>query len=377
MTGVTLPYPTRVERLTRWLVESGLDCAVVFGPDYVNHLAGYWRYFGGAAAVVVGGTGERTLVVALDEAPIARELSSADHVSSYGERGFGLDLDPLGTLIPEVMSVAEVAGARRVGVASELPGAEKRLAAATSAELVSAADELARIRLLKDADELERIGVSYDLCWTAQQAIAQASVPGASEIEIFTAAQSAAQLAAGTQIELVGDLLSGPNAAEVCSPIRLAGRRIVAAGDAVVADIVVRCLGYWGDSAETHPVGSSAELPAIRDELCEIRRSAAAQLVPGATGADVFAEMHRRIMSAFPAGEFPHHGGHGIGLGSFEDPHVIPTDTTPLETGMVIALEPGVYFAGRSGARVEELYVVTADGGVELREAVGNSDCAH
>src|SRR5262245_51484185 len=43
---VSLPYPNRVERLTAWLAESRLDCAVVFGADHVNHLAGYYRYFG-------------------------------------------------------------------------------------------------------------------------------------------------------------------------------------------------------------------------------------------------------------------------------------------------------------------------------------------
>jgi Xaa-Pro aminopeptidase len=37
---------------------------------------------------------------------------------------------------------------------------------------------------------------------------------------------------------------------------------------------------------------------------------------------------------------------------------------------MVIALEPGVYFPGRFGARVENVFVVTPEGGVELREAL-------
>ena len=53
-------------------------------------------------------------------------------------------------------------------------------------------------------------------------------------------------------------------------------------------------------------------------------------------------------------------------LTGFEDPHVIPSDTTPLEPWMVLAVEPGVYFADRFGARVERVFVVTPDGGVEL-----------
>ena len=40
---------------------------------------------------------------------------------------------------------------------------------------------------------------------------------------------------------------------------------------------------------------------------------------------------------------------------------------------MVIALEPGVYFQGRFGVRVERLYVAGAAGGLELRDAVGRA----
>src|SRR5262249_21738868 len=129
---VTLDYPNRVERLTAWLAEARLDCAVVFGADHVNHLAGYHRYFGGASALAVGADGSRTLVVALDEAPIARELSLADEVVPYGVRGFGLDLDPLGSLIPVVAGLDVVATSHRIGVASEFPGAVARFAAAAS-----------------------------------------------------------------------------------------------------------------------------------------------------------------------------------------------------------------------------------------------------
>jgi Xaa-Pro aminopeptidase len=369
----TPPYPNRLERLTRWLDASDADCAVVLGADHVNHLAGYSRYFGGPAAVVVGRDGHRTLVVALDEAPIARELAPADEVLPYGERGFGLDLDPLASLVPVVAGLDVVKGAGRIGFASELPGVEERLATAVPGELVSAAAELARIRLRKDADELERIAAAYRLCWIAQEAVGAAAVPGATEIELFAAAQSAALVAAETPIEFLSDLLSGANAAEVCGPIRVPGKHPVQNGEGVIADLVIRLAGYWGDTAETHPVGAAPEAQAARDELYAILKETAAALVPGATGRDLHADLSRRIAAAFPEGEFPHHGGHGVGLGSFEDPHVIPADATPLEAGMVLAIEPGVYFSGRYGARVEEIFVVTDGGGVELREAVGQA----
>jgi Xaa-Pro aminopeptidase len=365
------PPPHRLERLQAWMEDEQLDCTVVFGTDNVNHLCSYWRYFGGPSALVVGRDGERTLVVMLDEARIASELASADEVIGFGERGFGIDLDPVAGLIASAVAVPVVASARRLGVSSELPGADGRFSSAVPADVADAGDILHRLRLIKDEDELEKILASYELCWIGQQAIAEGVGPGTQEIELFTAAQSAAQIASGGPVEFVCDLLSGPNAAEVCCPVRVAGRRAAEAGDAIVADVVVRTNGYWGDSAETHVVGSNDEVEAVRAELLAILDGARAQLVPGAKGSDVFRDMRERIVSTFPGGEFPHHGGHALGLTGFEDPHIIPSDVTPLEAWMVLAVEPGVYFPGRYGARVENVFVVTPGGGVELRGVFG------
>src|SRR5207245_10836994 len=86
--------PNRRERLSGWMRAEDVTCAVLFGADHVAHLTGYARYFGGPSAVVVGAEGERVLVVMQDEAPVARSLASADKVIGFGERGFGIDLDP-------------------------------------------------------------------------------------------------------------------------------------------------------------------------------------------------------------------------------------------------------------------------------------------
>ena len=75
----SLPRPPhRLERLQHWMAAEGLDCAIALGADNVNHLCGYWRYFGGPSALVVGADGERTLIVMRDEVPIATTLSDAD-----------------------------------------------------------------------------------------------------------------------------------------------------------------------------------------------------------------------------------------------------------------------------------------------------------
>lgn len=351
--------------------EAGVDACVLAGPDHVAHLTGYARYFGGPAALVVDRDGARTLVVNVEEAPLAGALAEADDVVPSGKRGLGFDLDPVPGVVEAVAATAPARGARRIGVVDGLGGVGEVLRKACGAELVDAAPALARIRLVHDEDQLVRLLHGYELAWRAQAAVAELAAPGAREIDLFSAAHAAAQGAHGRPVEFVADLLSGPDTAKVGAPMHVPGERRLEDGDPVLADIVVGADGYWGDTAETHVVGENAAVGEARAALLEIRAACAAELRPGTTAAAVFAAMRERVLTRFPGGELPHHAGHGVGLTSFEDPHLIPTDDTPLESWMLIALEPGVYLEGRYGVRVENLFVVTPDGGVELRAAMG------
>jgi Xaa-Pro aminopeptidase len=342
----------------------------VAGADHVTHVAGYHRYLGGPAAVIVGADGMRTLLVSRDEAPIAAERSDADRVVPYGEHGFGIDLQPEATLAAALADEDVVRTARSLAVVDDLGILVAGLRSAIDAELVDARPALARIRRIPDADELDRLLHSYELSWRAQAAVADAAVAGATEVELFTAAHAAAQLAHGSPIAFVADLVTGRDTAKVGAPVHVSGRRAVQPGDPVVADLVIGADGYWGDTAETHLTGENERVADARSALLGILAVCGSELRPGATGAEVFAAMRSRVLERFPDGELPHHAGHGVSLSAFEDPHMIPSDTTPLEAGMVISLEPGVYVDGAFGARVENTFLVTAGGGVELREAV-------
>jgi Xaa-Pro aminopeptidase len=257
-------------------------------------------------------------------------------------------------------------------VADELGGMAALLRSASDAQQVDATEPIWRIRLLKDEDELAKVLHSYELCWIGHAAVAElAQQPGVTEIELFSAALSAAQTAHGSPIDFTTDLLSGTKTADVCCPIHVASPRVVQTGEPVVADIALGAGGYWGDSAETHVVGHNDEVSELRSKLLEILADSTVLLRPGITGAHIYQSVSKEILDAFPGGEFPHHVGHGLGLSGFEDPHLIQSDETPLENWMLLAVEPGIYFPGGVGARVENLFIVTPDGGVELRDAFG------
>jgi Xaa-Pro aminopeptidase len=360
-------HPHRLERLRSWMADLKLDCLVATGSDNVTYLAEYTRRNGSCAAVVVGPQGERTIVVGANESDAARKLGRAEAIHTYGTSGIGAGASPDAELAEAVESLVLVRHARRLGIADDTGALAKRL---SSKEIVSASEAIAALRRQKDPDELLRILHSYELCWLGQLQIARVADEGGSEIEAYSAAEAVAQIAHGSPIEFNSDLLSGPNTGLASSPSHIPGGRAVQRGDPVLADVALRADGYWGDTAETHVVGQQQEIADVRVELLGILSDVGSELKPALPAAELYATVHRRILAQFPDGDFPHHAGHGLGL-EFERPFLVPWELAELESSMVIALEPGVYFPGRWGVRVENLFVVTPSGGVELREAMG------
>jgi Xaa-Pro aminopeptidase len=350
---------SRHERLRDGFAERGCSSAILAGQAHAVHLAGYSRYLGGPAAVVVDAEAKRTLVVPRYELEAAEASARADDVVGYGAADF-LDFDPLPKLAAACLARA---GKGRVGFAGDA-GAEL---AGSISDWVRVDDLAAEVQARKDPDELELIARSYELALVAQQAVVELLAEGASEIELCSAAHAAAQNAAGEPIELISVVVSGPRSALVSSPVCVSCRRRAAPGDPVLADLAVRCAGYWGDTTRTSIRGANPAVAEARDAVAAIVPRLARLLRPGTRASEIHQAAATEILSRFPDGSFPHHAGHGIGIAVAEGLQLVPTDSTPLEAGMVLAIEPGVYFEGRFGVRVEDMYVVTEDGGRIVR----------
>jgi Xaa-Pro aminopeptidase len=364
----SFPQASRLQRVQALMAERGVDCLVAVGKEYATWLTGYSRYFAGISATVLGPAGEVEVVTSPDEAPVVERTSTASKVHTFGTGGFGLDLDPLSSLLADLPRVELLKRATRVGVAG-LRAAD--LPSAGAARVSELGAELAALMLRKDRDEAEKIAAAYNLCLEAQAVVAHGVQEGASELELFTRAHSTAQVSFGEPVEFVSDLLSGPNSAEVCCPIAVAGPRCAQPGEPVVADIAVGAGGYWGDTCRTYIRGQNEEVAANLERLASLLDAVVAGMRPGARGCDIHASMSEALSRAFPGSEvFPHHGGHGIGLGGCDTPHLIPADETALEPGMILAVEPGAYFKGRYGIRLENEYFITPEGAVELNAAL-------
>jgi Xaa-Pro aminopeptidase len=76
----------------------------------------------------------------------------------------------------------------------------------------------------------------------------------------------------------------------------------------------------------------------------------------------VHAAVRDKLAERHLAEYFPHHAGHGVGLGHPEAPFIVPESSETLAAGDVVTLEPGVYLPGTAGMRYERNYLITETG---------------
>jgi Xaa-Pro aminopeptidase len=153
---------------------------------------------------------------------------------------------------------------------------------------------------------------------------------------------------------------SGPNSA---SPHHDAGSRRIEAGEPVVCDFGGTMDGYCSDITRTV---WTAEPTAEQREMYEVLQEAQSLGVAAAeigVTCEAVDEITRRVIDRAGYGEaFIHRTGHGIGLEEHEDPYIVAGNTLQLAAGHAFSVEPGIYVAGRFGARIEDIVVASAGG---------------
>ena len=123
--------------------------------------------------------------------------------------------------------------------------------------------------------------------------------------------------------------------------------------------------GYYCDITRMAIDGEpSDEERSIEEAVVESHAAAVAVAKPGVAYGEVD-KAARDVLERYDFAKFFTHGiGHGVGLETHEPPYVETNDT--LEEGMVFTIEPSVYRPGKPAVRVEDTFVVTADGCEQL-----------
>jgi Xaa-Pro aminopeptidase len=160
---------------------------------------------------------------------------------------------------------------------------------------------------------------------------------------------------------------SGPNGA---SPHHEASGRTIADGDVVVCDFGGTMDGYCSDITRMYVVGEpSAEVRDVYALLVAAQEEAVQAATVGTTCEEVDAAARRIITAAGYGDRFIHRTGHGIGLEAHGDPYLVSGNREPLAPGHAFSIEPGIYFPGRFGMRLEDIVVAAPDGPDRLHEA--------
>jgi len=356
-------YAQRLKAAAEATAAAGL-AGLVITPGYdLRYLLGSRaQTFERLTALVVPGSGDPTIVVPRMELAALKEsavpelgLSVRDWVD--GEDPYRLVADALdGGSGPIATAVTDSMPALHL-----LP-----LAGVLGVVPVLATDVLRRLRMIKDAaeiDALRKAGAAID---RVHARVPEFLVPGRTEADV--AADIARAIVDEGHSEVAFIIVgSGPNGAD---PHHECSDRVLRDGDVVVVDIGGPYEpGYNSDSTRTYSIGApDPEVARRYSVLQEAQRAAVAAVRPGVTAEEIDAAARDVLAAAGLAEAFVHRTGHGIGLSVHEEPYIVAGNDIPLQQGMAFSVEPGIYFPGQWGARIEDIVVVTADGALSVNE---------
>jgi len=366
---------------TRALLRArGIDIAVFAHPHSVTWLTGFAppvqtgrHLFAGAPPLVLYAGGHFTLVIVDAWAELAAVFGAEADGAVVTYLGYTIEqpIDGPGELRSslELGWLASAARRARIGIEeADVPVAV--LALLTNAwEPLSAPVAidgwLTPLRRVKTAEELAKLRENFQLADVGHAAARLAVQVGASEIDVWCAAETAVQRAAGCRVPLGNDCVVGYRENNIGGwPLDFRLRP----SDSLIVDLSTIRHGYWSDSCATYVAGTpTAKQAAIYQVVAEALALGASLLRPGAVCADIDLALRRLIAGAgYPV--YPHHTGHGVGVSGHEAPRIVPYNDERLAPGMVIMLEPGIYFPGETGVRLEDGFLITDDGAVLLTQ---------
>ena len=220
--------------------------------------------------------------------------------------------------------------------------------------------EISNIRAVKDEREIVCIREAADICFHALSGLQDILKAGIREKDIACELEFRMKRGGADDVAFPVIVASGENSA---LPHARPGMRRIADGDAVVIDYGAVVNGYHCDETCTFLVGRADQR---QKEIYNLVRKAH-DLALDAVGAGVSCiEIDRIARGCIEAGglgpNFSHGTGHGVGLAVHEAPRIAAKSEGTLEKGMVVTLEPGVYFPGAWGVRIEDTVLVKEKG---------------
>jgi Xaa-Pro aminopeptidase len=342
----------------------------VRAPDNVLYLTNFWG-MKGYDACVFPREGEPVLIcLEASEEDAARTAWTEDvrFVRGYDEA------DPRPPLARTLDAAREIASGR-VGLelslgtqaSDRMVGEPTTFTKAWFDAFPDAADAtplLSRARMIKTEQELQRMRIANEIAAQAMHFVRRRLEPGMKESAVAALWQGHVhgEGTARDDVELALPF-SLVWAGKGIKTFTATGDLPVVEGEPVLFEIWVCADGYWADHTKNLVVGElKPEYAELEAGLLEVYAQAIEACSPGRSMAEMDRSVREGLARMGYSGQPTHPVCHGVGARAHEPPYPHQAGGGIFEEGMVLAVEPGAYWEGGGGLRVEDNFVITADG---------------
>ncbi len=351
----------RRARCGRLLGELGLDALLVESGSTLQWLSDVrWGRSERLFALLVLADGSHLWIVPAFEAGKAR--LSIERPGGAGGEILAWDEDEY-PFRPLAAALAK-RGAKRIAIEPSLRfGFVERLAALVGRDAIADGQELlVRLRGVKEPEERAILRRASELTQLALQSVARCVRPGMKGGDIARLMERA-----HTRLGMSGSWclpLVGPAAA---LPHGDASDEAIARGSVILVDTGATLHGYESDTTRTWVFdgAAGAEVERAWHAVHDAQQRAFETIRPGVRCQEVDRAARALVTErGYAPGyrDFTHRLGHGIGMDGHEDPYFDGASQVVLQPGMTFTDEPGLYFPGRFGIRIEDVIEVTASG---------------
>jgi len=368
----------RRERLLEHVRSAGASGYVLFDQAYIQYFTGFWFLSNERPIAFAQSTsGESVIFVPEFEVTRTREETDFERIESYAEYP-GLEHPMLifARVVADLGLTGRIA-ADQDGYPGILGYQGPALSEVTSAPVASVAAAIEGMMARKSANEVALIRESGRWCAHAHRLLQEYSRPGATEAEASLRAGQEATLAMLEELGArFGGQLGSSDGASAGYRGQI-GRRSAWAhaiahnirfepGDMLVTETAAPVWGYNAELERAMIIGAPTdEQRRLFDHVVTAQQTAFDALRPGVTAADVDGAVMRYFEDNGLLPYWRQHTGHAIGLRNHEAPFLDVGDHTPIETGMVFTIEPGLYDDELGGFRHSDT-VLVVDDGIEL-----------
>jgi Xaa-Pro aminopeptidase len=347
----------RISYLREQIAGAGMRAAILSRPQHIFYFTGVMP---GPAPALLLVTQTRTLGIAPAPLGAVETLTYVDYDIHKGWNVFASVAELLDRALTDLFPIGRIVGLEL----DHFPAIWMPIALRHLRETRPLKDLLWKIECNKDSQELQQIATNVAGNDRIFQAVQAALRPGMPELELWSVVQNGLNQNGGGPVLLEADLgasVKGSN------PDAKPGNETLKQGETVFIDIYSNTHGYYADTTRVFALGHPSQRhKEVFGVLQAALQAGIARLLPGTPANQVDAAVRGVIERAGYGENFPHHSGHAYGLFQQERPYFIPAETTPLEAGMVVTLEPGIYIPGWGGMRLEGNFVIEPNGARRL-----------